>query len=898
TGDGGLTTTVPVTYGSNTDAGTATADATYAGDSNHEGSSAAQVTFVIDKASSSTVISCPANVTFTGSAQTPCSASVTGVGGLSTTAAVVYGSNTNAGTATADATYAGDSNHDGSSAAQVTFTIDKASVAVIAPVVIIAYPTAVPQVGFATYPITGATDWTTAPLCAAYAPSGSVALTGMQSVGVYETRCTGGVSPNYVATSYLNGSLTITKAPTTTTINCTSPTYTGLALTPCTATVTGAGRTVATGVPTYSNNVDAGTNTASASFSFAGDANLQASSATVTFTIKKAPSTVTVTCSVTTAVYTGAAITPCGSSAMVTGVGGLATTVPVVYASNIDVTNENSSATATATYAGDNNHSPATASKKFSITKAPSTAVITCSGTTFPYTGAAITPCSVAISSAGLLATATPSYSGNTNAGTATASYTYPGDANRASAAATPVTFTITKVPSSAVITCTGTTFVYTGAAITPCSVAVTGIGLATTVAPTYLNNRNVGTATASYTYPGDTNHTASAAATPVTFTITKAPSAAIITCTGTTFTYTAAAITPCSVAVTGPGLASTVSPTYVNNINVGTATASYTYAGDANHTPSAPATPVTFAITQASSVVAVTCPTTAVTFTGAALTPCRATVTAPGVPSTVSPTYANNINPGTATASYSFAGTANVTPSSGSATFTIISATPTITYTGTQMANSSATSTLTLASATVPAGCTGTLTYALDRNPTTGVAGTFLLPASPVSTSGWRNGVYVVTTARAATAGCAAVSDSSSTITVASTTARAYGGGNYTVAGSPRVSLGWFIGPSTTSVSGEFQFIQNNRWKFTGTLNTYTRATSTGTATGTGTLSYWSASTSTWVSVGTAIPVRLVTTNGASGTVSTTFTYTPKAGEPALPSTVAQRIGTTIKVG
>jgi hypothetical protein len=125
TGAGGLNASVTVVYANNTDAGTATADATYADDANHNGSTATQVTFTIDKANSSTTINCPTNVTYNGSAQMPCTATATGAGGLNASVTVVYGSNTNAGTATADATYAGDANHNGSTATQVTFTIDK-----------------------------------------------------------------------------------------------------------------------------------------------------------------------------------------------------------------------------------------------------------------------------------------------------------------------------------------------------------------------------------------------------------------------------------------------------------------------------------------------------------------------------------------------------------------------------------------------------------------------------------------------------------------------------------------------------------------------------------------------------------------------------------------------------
>jgi MBG domain (YGX type) len=127
TGAGGLNASVTVLYGSNTNVGTATADATYGGDANHEGSTATQVTFTITKASSSTTINCPASVTYNGSPQTPCSATATGAGGLNVSVNVTYGNNTNAGTATADATYGGDTNHDGSTSTQVTFTINKAN---------------------------------------------------------------------------------------------------------------------------------------------------------------------------------------------------------------------------------------------------------------------------------------------------------------------------------------------------------------------------------------------------------------------------------------------------------------------------------------------------------------------------------------------------------------------------------------------------------------------------------------------------------------------------------------------------------------------------------------------------------------------------------------------------
>ena len=67
--------------------------------------------FVIDKAATATVVTCPTSVTYNGAAQTPCTVAVTGAGGLNLTPAASYVANTAAGTATADYTFAGDSNY-------------------------------------------------------------------------------------------------------------------------------------------------------------------------------------------------------------------------------------------------------------------------------------------------------------------------------------------------------------------------------------------------------------------------------------------------------------------------------------------------------------------------------------------------------------------------------------------------------------------------------------------------------------------------------------------------------------------------------------------------------------------------------------------------------------------
>ena len=112
----------------------------------------------------------------------------------------------------------------------------------------------------------------------------------------------------------------------------------------------------------------------------------------------------------------------------------------------------------------------------------------------------------------------------------------------------------------------------------------------------------------------------------PRTFTIGQASSTTVVTCPASV-TYDGSPQTPCTVAVTGAGgLSLTPTASYSNNTAVGTATASYTFAGDANHSGSSDSK--TFAIGKATSTTVVTCPAS-VTYDGSAQTPCTVAVTA-----------------------------------------------------------------------------------------------------------------------------------------------------------------------------------------------------------------------------------------------------------------------------
>ncbi len=727
--------------------------------------------FAINQASSTVTVTCPNTpVTYNGAAQSPCTATATGAGNFSQSLTVNYTSNTNAGTAGANASFAGDANHTGSTGAW-SFTIAPAPVTATAGSYSGAYDSNTHTISACVV----AGTFTGALTCA-----NSPASAGPDAGSGAVTPAAGGDTLTNFTITVAPGSWTIAPAASTVTVTC--PTsgiiYNGSAQTPCSAAATGVGGLNATLAPSYTNNTNAGT--AGASASFTGDKNHTASTGAGSFPIGQATSTVTVTCPASGITYNGAAQTPCSAAA--TGAGGLNASLTPTYTNNTNA----GTAGASASFAGDANHTGSTGSGSFTIGPAASSVAVTCPATAVIYNGAAQAPCAAFAAGAGGLNQAlTVSYTANTNAGPALASATFAGDANHTGSSgsgsftigAAPVTvtggsysgtydanthaisackvtgtytgtltcvnspasagpeagsgavtpsaggdtlsnFSITVAPgswsigqagSAVTVTCPTAALIYNGTAQTPCTAAATGIGgLNQTLSVSYTNNTNAGAAGASASFTGDKNHTASSGS--GSFTIAQAASSVTVSCPAS-LAYTGSALTPCTAAATGAdGLNQPLSIAYTGNTNVGAAGASASYGGDANHTGSSGSGG--FAITQAPSTVTVTCPATALVYNGAAQTPCTAAVTgAGGLNATLTASYTTNTNAGTAGASASYAGDANHSAGAGSASFTIAAAPVTAaagSYSGVYDANTHA-----LSACSVTGAYTGKLTCA-----------------------------------------------------------------------------------------------------------------------------------------------------------------------------------------
>jgi hypothetical protein len=559
-----------------------------------------------------TVTCSPTSVAYTGAAQTPCTATVTG-DGLTTinvpAASLTFANNINAGTvanptASASYTWTGDANHTGNTGS-ATFTITPAAITITANNQTKTYGTAL-NLGTTAYTVTSgslinAGDITGVTLTSTGAAAGA-------AVGTYPIAPSLAVGPNVAnyTITYANGQLAVNAAAATVKITCpASVEYTGSAIAPCTAAATGAGLGTGRDVSSfivYSNNVQVGTAGASITWS---DANHAASSDAGSFQIT--PIALTITAADQTKTY-GDTFTFIGHEFSITS-GSLVGTDSISA-----ITLNSAGAFATASAAGSpyaivpsnavgnglGNYSITYANGLMTVLKADTTITIICPASV-AYTGSAITPCTA---SADGPTYSTPvdisdliGYVGNTDVGFAGATVLWPGDPDHLPSIAgtsfqiTPLALTITASDQTKSF---GDTFTFTGhefAITTGTLVGTDSIDSVTLTSPGA--DASAGVAGSPYAITpsgavgsGLDNYSITYADGPMF--INPAAATVKISCPASV-QYTGSAITPCTATVTGPGFGSGLDVTsdigYVGNTNIGGADAIVIWSGDPNHT-------------------------------------------------------------------------------------------------------------------------------------------------------------------------------------------------------------------------------------------------------------------------------------------------------------------------
>jgi hypothetical protein len=293
TGDGGLNTAATtLTYvGDQINAGTYFVVAHFAGDANHLASDGAPVAILIQKAATITVTVGAGPFTYDGNAHTGGSGTVSGDGGLNTTATSLNytGDQTNAGSYTVTAHYAGDSNHLASDGEAVTITIQKAT-------------STVTTVGAGPFTYDGTThsggSGTVTGTGGLNTTATSLNYTGDQTnAGTYTVTAHYVGDVNHLASDGAAVAITIQKAASTiTTVGAGPFTFDGTLHSGGSGTVTGAGglNTTATSLNYTGDQTNAGTYAVTAHY--VGDANhLAGDGQAVTITIQPATPILTVT---------------------------------------------------------------------------------------------------------------------------------------------------------------------------------------------------------------------------------------------------------------------------------------------------------------------------------------------------------------------------------------------------------------------------------------------------------------------------------------------------------------------------------------------------------------------------------------------------------------------------
>jgi hypothetical protein len=684
-----------------------------------------------------TTVSCPTSVAYTGAALTPCTATVTGggAGGLnqSLTSSIIYANNTNAGTASASASFAGNSTYAASSNS-TTFTITQAPATVLLsnlaqnftgsplPVTVTTNPTGLSVTvlySSASYPST-----TTAPTAVgSYTVTATVAnpnYSGMatgtlvispSSAGLTFTLALRSGMPEpspYGTMVYFDLTLGGTPCPTGTVQFYVDGTASGTPVTldgsSCSSKVTFQIATldpgshsvyaVYSGDTNYtggtSNTVPHGVTADTTAVALAASATTVNVGQPVTFT-----ATVTPTASVDPTAHSPAGTVEFFDGTTSLGTITLSTTSPYTAAFTTSTLAAGSHSISATYTSSDGEFTTATSSAISVLVVAGGSGKI---APTINWANPANIVYGTPLSATQLNATATNATGTVTVAGTfaytppagtvlpvgtVNLSVTFtPTDTTTYSTQTATVTLTVTAATGTLSLTCTevpydGNPHSCVGAAIgVDGKTAVKGSWNYTPASETAVGSYPV-TGTFTSTDPDYQGGTATG-----TLKIDAAP----VTATAGSYSgaYDGQSHSPSACAVTGAYTGSLVCTNNPSTVGptAGSGTVTPTVSGDTLTNYAITAVNGSWSITQPSSTVTLTCPASVV-YNGSALTPCTATATgAGGLNQSLTVTYTNNTNVGTATASASFAGDANHSASSNSAKFTIAQAGTTTTLT------------------------------------------------------------------------------------------------------------------------------------------------------------------------------------------------------------------------
>ncbi|HQU81559.1 MAG TPA: MBG domain-containing protein [Pyrinomonadaceae bacterium] len=347
--------------------------------------------------------------------------------------------------------------------------------------------------------------------------------------GTYPIVCSGGADNNY-SFSYVDGTLTVSAAPTTTTVSVTGGVYNGNPFV-ATAVVTGAGGLNQSVSPiTYTgrnltvyNSTTPPTNVGdyTASASFAGGGNYVGSNGSADFSITKATPTVVVTGG--TFEYDG---NPHSATGTVTGVNSEDLgTLTFTYTPGGSSAPVNVGAySVSGSFAGNDNYNPASGTAEITITAAPATVTVTFEAGPYVYRGTPFTATARATGAGGLDVDVTASivYTDCTNVGTCRATATF-SDANHAEA----TNFAeISITQATPTVTVSGGSYIYDGNPH-PATGSVTGVNSENLGTPTFTYTPggssapvNAGIYTVSGSFAGNTNYTSATSASSATITI------------------------------------------------------------------------------------------------------------------------------------------------------------------------------------------------------------------------------------------------------------------------------------------------------------------------------------------------------------------------------------------